>query len=193
MRNNIRLKGYAFHLRPAELADAAFILQLRTDPDLAKYLNPTSDRLEDQEAWMLRYFDRPNDYYWVVERSRREQPEGAVAIYDVDPTRRQAEWGRWILRKGSLAAVETALLIYRAAFERLRLQRIYCRTISANRSVVSFHNSCGLRTSLDRQLKVDLRGTEYDVVEQYLTADLWPQVKRSLDERACAVARLLSR
>src|ERR1039457_4516855 len=47
--------------------------------------------------------------------------------------------GRWILRRGSLAAAESALLVYTIAFEDLALDRVYCRTVSANRAVVSFH------------------------------------------------------
>jgi RimJ/RimL family protein N-acetyltransferase len=193
VRHDIRVKGYAFHLRPAEIRDSAFILSLRTDPELSRFINPTSDRLEDQEAWMERYFQRPNDYYWMIVRTATDEAEGAVAIYDVDQTGHQAEWGRWVLRKGSLAAVESTLLVYRAGFDVLGLHRMYCHTVSVNRSVVSYHTSCGLETTSNGQLKKRLRGREYEHVEQYLTLDRWPAVKGSLDERASAVARLLSR
>jgi RimJ/RimL family protein N-acetyltransferase len=178
-------------LRPAATADSAFILSLRTDAELSRYINPTSVKLDDQQTWMRRYFARPGDYYWVIERSSTARPEGAIAIYDVDQG--QAEWGRWILRKGSLAAVESALLVYRAGFDVLRLQRMFCRTVSVNRSVVSFHASCGLQTSPNGHLKVKLRGRQYDVVEQFVTAANWPAIERSLDRRAAGVARLLAR
>ena len=193
MRHNVQLRGYAFGLRPVELGDAAFILSLRTDPELSRYINPTSDRLENQENWIRGYFARPNDRYWVISRRHTGVPEGAVAIYDINPVQRQAEWGRWVLKKGSLAAVESALLVYRAAFYMLDLDLIYCRTVSANRSVVSFHTSCGLETRAGAGLRVQLRGTEYDVVEQFLTKARWRLVERKLEERACAAARLLSR
>lgn len=193
VRHDIQVRGYAFGLRPVHLDDAAFILSLRTDPELSRYINPTSDSLKDQRAWMQRYFARANDYYWIVTRSETKEPEGAVALYNVDYASHLGEWGRWVLRKGSLAAVESASLVYRAAFEVLNLRRIYCRTVLANRSVVSFHASCGLETSVDAGLRVRLRGTDHEVVEQFLTADRWPLVKRVVDERACAVAHLLGR
>jgi RimJ/RimL family protein N-acetyltransferase len=193
VRHNLHVEGYAFGLRPVDLRDASFILSLRTDPELSRYINPTSDRLDDQEDWIRHYFERPNDNYWVITRRQTGQAEGAVAIYDIDTSRRQAEWGRWVLKKGSLAAVESALLVYRAAFRLLDLDRIYCRTVSANRSVVSFHAACGLETRPNHGLRVRLRGTTYNVVEQFLTKDRWRVVEPALTERACSAARLLSR
>jgi RimJ/RimL family protein N-acetyltransferase len=193
VRHDIRVTGLCFGLRPVVLSDAPFILSLRTDPELARYINPTSDRLDEQKEWMQRYFERPTDYYWIITRTGTQEPEGAIAIYDVDRGGRQAEWGRWILKKGSLAAIESALLIYRVAFDELKLGRVYCRTVSANRSVVSFHTSCGLAMRPDPGIRVNLRGTDYYAVEQYLTEDRWPSVKGVLDQRACSVARLLAR
>jgi RimJ/RimL family protein N-acetyltransferase len=124
MRHDLRLAGFRFGLRPVARGDAAFIVSLRTDPELGRYLHATSPRVEDQEAWIAAYEARPGDYYFVVEDLKDRAPVGTIGIYDVDAEAPGgAEWGRWLIRPGSVAAVESALLMYRMAFEQLGLQR----------------------------------------------------------------------
>ena len=55
----------------------------------------------------------------------------------------KAESGRWGIRKNSLAAVESVDLLYRTAFEKVGLKELYCRTLSMNTQVISFHTSIG--------------------------------------------------
>ncbi|RYF66077.1 MAG: N-acetyltransferase, partial [Comamonadaceae bacterium] len=111
MRHDLNLRGLAFGLRPVQDSDAPLLLALRGDPTLNRYLNPTSDRLDDQLAWLQAYYERPGDFYFVVERLHDGRAEGVASIYNVDTVQKTAEWGRWILRPGSFAAPESALLI----------------------------------------------------------------------------------
>jgi len=193
VRHDIHLRGHAYEIRPVELADAEFMLGLRTDPDLSRLIHPTSPRLEDQEAYLDRYFETPGDFYFIVVRTATGRQEGMLAIYDIDHARAQAEWGRWIMRHDSMGAPESALLVYRTAFNVLGLNRIYCRTAAANRNVVAFHTSCGLDTNVTVKLTHNFGGTVYDAVEQVMTRERWAAAERALDERARAVARLLNR
>lgn len=193
MRHELRLRGHAYEIRPVEMADAEFMLRLRTDPELSRLIHPTSPRLKDQQAYLGRYFETPGDYYFIVVRSATGRQEGMLAIYDVDQARRQAEWGRWIMRQDSMGAPEAALLVYRAGFNLLGLNRIYCRTAAANRNVVAFHTSCGLETNHASRLTHNFGGTLYDAVEQVMTREKWAVAEAALDERARAVARLVNR
>jgi RimJ/RimL family protein N-acetyltransferase len=193
VRHDIRLRGHAYEIRPVEMADAAFMLGLRTDPELSQLIHPTSSRLEDQQTYLQRYFDRAGDCYFIVVRSATGRPEGTIALYDINATPGEAEWGRWILRQDSMAAAESALLIYRVGFEVLGLNRVYCRTAAANRNVVAFHTSCGLETRDGVSLEHNFGGVMYEAVEQFMTRDRWPAAQRALDERARGVARLLAR
>jgi RimJ/RimL family protein N-acetyltransferase len=193
VRHEVRLQGHAFALRPVEIADAGFILNLRQDPQLARYIHPVSPRLSDQEQWIRDYLEREHDYYFIIERLSTAAPEGTVGLYDVNPTRGEAEWGRWILRRGSGAALESSILIYRFAFDLLGLDLVYCRTVADNARVVSFHSSFGLMTVPDGVRSVTLGDVTHDVVEQRLTADRWRQLCPGLDRRATAFAQILSR
>jgi RimJ/RimL family protein N-acetyltransferase len=193
VRHDVHLRGHAYEIRPVELADAEFMLRLRTDPDLSLLIHPTSPRLEDQQAYLGRYLETAGDYYFIVARAATGRPEGMVAIYDVDPARGLAEWGRWIMRHDSMGAPESALLVYRTGFNLLGLNRLYCRTAAANRNVVAFHTSCGLETNTAVTLTHNFGGTVHDAVEQFMTREKWAVAERALDERARGVARLLNR
>ena len=193
MRHDIRMRGEAFGLRPVEMGDAAFIVALRTDPKLTRFFPRVSPRVEDQEAWLERYFARPGDYYFIITHAQTGDPEGAVGIYDHDPEARCAEWGRWIIRHGSLAAAESALLVYRVAFELLELEFVYCRTVAANQRVVSFHTNCGLATHAYLPAHFCFDGNAHDAVEQRLTRARWRELEPQLARSAAAAARIVGR
>ena len=193
MDHNITVSGYYFELRPVRLDDAAFMIGLRTDPELATYLNPTSGRLEDQRDYLENYFSTPGDYYFIVQGKASGEPEGMLAVYDIDQRSQSAEWGRWILRKDSLAAVESACLVYRVGLEELGMKELYCRTVARNERVVSFHDSCGLVRARDLPGYVRINGVEHDSVEQVMNASIWPSCRQQMEARARQIATLLNR
>ena len=49
---------YGLHVRLVEIQDARFILDLRTDPRLSRYMTGTSLSVRDQEEWIARYKER---------------------------------------------------------------------------------------------------------------------------------------
>ena len=192
MRHDLSIAGPAFRLRPVVDADADFILALRGNPALNRFLHSTSGRLSDQLDWLARYYERSGDYYFVVERLATSAPEGVISIYDVDPQASSGEWGRWLLRPGSLAAVESAWLIYRCAFEQLSLQEVYCRTVADNSQVVSFHDSCGITRRHPLAGHFDFDGRQVDAVEHRLDALAWREVAPRLEKLAGMAARRLN-
>lgn len=191
MRHDLSLQGAAFGLRPVRDEDAGFIVGLRSDPELGRWLNPTSPNVSDQLAWLARYYERPGDCYFVIERLSTGAAEGLIGIYDIEGG--EAEWGRWLLKPGSLAAVESAALIYRCAFDALRLDAVCCRTLAANERVVSFHDSCGIAERRVLPGHVELRGERLDAVEHRLTRAAWPAVDAKLTQLAQLTARRLQR
>lgn len=188
MRHAYQINGLTFRIRPIQIADAAFVVFLRGNPNLNKYLNPISGKIEDQIKWIESYFERENDYYFVVEKIKDNQPEGLVSLYDVSLDKKEGEWGRWILKEGSSAAVESASLIYKFSFEVLGLERIYCRTVVDNIKVCSFHDSCGLaRGSVIKNYFFE----KLDAQEHVMTNDIWEKQKKILGrliQRAASTA-----
>lgn len=189
MNHKFHIQGALYGLRPVRKEDAAFILTLRTDAELNRYLHSTSSSIEDQLKWLDNYFKRDNDFYFVIEELTQKIPQGLISLYDVDNDTCSGEWGRWLLLQDSLAAVESALLIYRFGFEALKLEEIYCRTVSENSSVVSFHDSCGIlrRRVLPRHFVFDDEHKE--AIEHRLSRSEWPVVEDKLQKLSMRIAK----
>jgi RimJ/RimL family protein N-acetyltransferase len=183
MRHELLIEGVSHRLRPVVLDDAAFIAGLRSDPGLGRWIHPTANDPLAQRTWIAAYERRDGDVYFVVEARDAGRAEGLIGIYDIEQRSggwRSAEWGRWILRSGSRAAVESAWLIYRAAFDRLGLDAVHCRTVADNAAVVSFHDSCGLSARRLLPRHVQLGGRWHDSVEHELLRADWPAVDQRL-------------
>ena len=189
MRHELQVTGHAYRLRPIGDADAQFVVDLRTDPARARFLHPTSSRLQDQLDWLAAYYERTNDFYFLVERRDTGTPEGLVAIYDIDWGAKRGEWGRWILRPGSFAAIESAWLIYRCGFELLRLDEIYSRTAATNVKVVSFHDSCVIPRRTVMPGHFSIGGEAVDAVQHVMDRETWRASWPRLDALAAALAR----
>jgi len=187
MRHDIRVEGHGYRLRPIADNDAALVVELRSNPELNRYLHAGAIDIPQQIAWFHGYYERPGDFYFVIERRTDGLPEGVISIYDAENG--QAEWGRWILRPESLAAVESAWLIYRTCFERLELDRICCRTVAANEKVVSFHDSCGIEARRMLPRHFELQGHWFDAVEHRVDRTAWVTLAPRLEKLARALAR----
>lgn len=189
MRHELTISGAAFRLRPIADADAALVIALRSDPELGRYLHRSSNKVEDQLAWFAEYYKRAGDYYFVLERKDNAVPEGVIAVYDVSADGRSAEWGRWILKPQSLAAVESAWLIYRVAFEQLGLDEVYCRTVADNAKVVSFHDSCGIENRKVLPGHFRIGEQTLDAVEHRVDCVAWQAIAPRLEKLATMMAR----
>ncbi len=178
MEHSIRIHGPHFALRPIGLEDAALIVELRADTERSRYMHAIDQDLATQVAFLQAYLARPNDYYFVVESRTESKPEGLISLYNIDPVEQRGEAGRWILRPNSLAAVESAWLIYRVAIEQLELREVFCLTLADNQRVVSFHDSCGLRTPRSSPARCANSDVWHDRVEHALTRERWPAVNK---------------
>ncbi|HET8585454.1 MAG TPA: GNAT family N-acetyltransferase [Casimicrobiaceae bacterium] len=188
MRHDIRREGPAFRLRPVADDDAAYIVDLRARA--GPYINRGATTVAEQRDWLARYYERHGDYYFVVEVRRDRGREGLVGVYDADGG--MAEWGRFVLEPGSIAAVETALLVYDVAFDDLGLERLRCRTLAANARVVAFHDSCGL-VRMPGEVTITHDGVPARAIEHWMTRDAWPGARERMARLAARIAETRSR
>ena len=166
-----------YRLRPVTAEDAPFIVELRTDPLLNRYLHEISPRVEDQVAWIERYFERPEDYYFIIEDADSEEPHGAIGIYDIEENAMGAQWGRWILKHGSMAALESAWLICETGFSKLGLASLSSRTLLDNPKVISFHDSFGASRVGVLEGHFVIAGEPKSVVEHRILHNEWPVLR----------------
>jgi RimJ/RimL family protein N-acetyltransferase len=188
MRHSLEIAGSGFRLRPVRLEDSAFIVALRSDPERGRYLHHGATDAAAQEQWLRSYFRTPGDCYFVIENQSSGAPEGAAGIYNLNASRGDAEWGRWILRRGSLAALESACLIYRLGFETLGLDSVYCRTIVENASALAFHDSFGVERMRRLPRYFELDGRHLDAIEGRLTRARWLALREAVEAKAARAA-----
>jgi len=83
--DDFSLNRYGLHLRFVNESDADFIVKLRTDPDLGKYLGFTSSDVELQRQWIKEYKElqkKGEDFYFMFETFDGKRL-GVCRIYNI--------------------------------------------------------------------------------------------------------------
>ena len=109
-------QGTTVYFRLVELSDAEFILNLRLDPKVSRFLSPTDSSLDKQVAWLQGYKEREakgQEFYYIVHRRDNDLPIGTIRIYDFDIRKSSFCWGSWIVNsdKTVSAALESSIFI----------------------------------------------------------------------------------
>ena len=144
-RNLISLKsqpivGKRINLRIAVESDAEFILDLRLNPNLNRFLNSTDPSVDKQRQWIRNSFNSKNDFHFIIE-DKGGNSYGTIALYNIDAFKEIAEWGRWIIKPDSPLAypIESMMLLLSFAFRSLKLKQLYGGANNLNKKMVDFH------------------------------------------------------
>lgn len=137
---------YGITVRFVQEGDAEFILSLRTNSKLARYIHATSMDISKQIEWTREYKKREQiglDYYFIY--SFNNQYIGVNRIYDI--TADSATGGSWVCRPNTDAEVSVAtLLIMRdIMFEELGLQYDKFDVRKENKQVQRIHKMMGAK------------------------------------------------
>jgi RimJ/RimL family protein N-acetyltransferase len=147
MEHSIQAEGFGVRMRPVRLEDAEFIVWLRNLPHVKGRLGDSATDTAAQETWLRAYFQRPGDYYFIVE-TLGKIALGAYGIYDLQGD--SAESGRWVMRPDVPAAIPHAMIAFETAFGSLNLRELRAKTVSSNQSVLSLNAKFGFK-----QLRVE--------------------------------------
>ncbi len=150
LKNLNIVNGRRINLRLVQEKDAEFILSLRLNPALNRFIGFTSPSLEIQREWINHSIANLNDYMFIVE-DKNGIPNGTIAIYNVDFERGLAEWGRWIMKPNSSMyfSIESNILALYFAFEKLKLKKLIGGNNNKNYSSIKFHSMYATITSID--------------------------------------------
>ena len=157
--------------------DAAFIVWLRNLDHAKGKVGDTAPSVQSQEAWLKAYFQRPGDYYFIIE-TLGKIPVGAYGIYDVKGT--SAESGRWVIRPDVPGAVPSATLAFEAAFGPMGLTELRANTVSTNRTVLSLNKKFGFRETGITPAAQIIGGQPVDMVHFLLIKEDWPKILEKL-------------
>jgi len=181
MKKEITLSKYNVTLRPAHVEDSELILRLRTDSQLSTYLGRLDSDLSSQIAWMKKYLEKENEYYYIIECNN--SAIGTISIYNHKINSDgllEAEWGRWVIDQKYPVGPISTLCLFEIAFEQLGYDLLYCQTVASNRSVVAFHNSYAIKTN-NRESTVKINGETQPVVFHETSKNHWADVKKKMD------------
>lgn len=157
LRKAARVVGKTLSFRNATVADAAFILSLRTDVEKARYLSAVSGELAEQQTWLERYAQADDQAYFIIDY--QDSPIGTVRLYD--PQGESFCWGSWILHSSrpSQAAMESALMVYAYAVDYLGFSSAHFDVRKGNVRVWQFHERFGAvrtaETDLDYLYRIE--------------------------------------
>jgi RimJ/RimL family protein N-acetyltransferase len=137
-----RLFGRSLVFLNAQPEDAEFIVALRTDMRIGKYLSATSSEVEKQIEWLKCYSTSDDQVYFIIESNDGEKL-GTVRLYDQQGG--SFCWGSWILNAGApqSAAIESALMVYSYAIDYLGFKKSHFDVRKGNDHVWRFHERFG--------------------------------------------------
>ncbi len=141
------LNGKHISIRTAREGDAEFILKLRLNPELNRFLNKTDSSIKKQKEWIRQKQLADDDYHMIIEDQRSGKRVGTVAIYNINYRKKVFEWGRWVISKKAplVTALESAKLIYDFAFKKIGLKKAVFGVQEKNETVIDFHKGYGAK------------------------------------------------
>ena len=150
IRKAKRVMGRTLSFRDATVADAAFILSLRSDENKSRHLSAVSANLNAQQTWLKGYDASQDQAYFIIEY--QDEPIGTVRLYDAQQG--SFCWGSWILKDGSpsQAAMESALMVYSYAVDALGFQATHFDVRKGNERVWKFHERFGAQRIAETDL-----------------------------------------
>lgn len=138
------LDRYGVHVELADIQDSEFILSLRTNEKLARYIHATDNDLAKQEAWMHAYKQREQEgkeYYFIY--SHKGEKYGVNRIYNIQAD--DVECGSWICKQGISPELPMLcpIIIREIVFDVLGYSSFRFEVRKENKLVNRFHHLLG--------------------------------------------------
>ena len=115
---NFELDRYGLHVRLVREEDAEFVVEMRTNPQNARFIHDTNPSIENQRAWIRQYMEREKEgeeYYFIFFDGNK--PVGLYRLYSIHDLTYTG--GSWICADNIPfeQAVATAVITREIAFE----------------------------------------------------------------------------
>ncbi|MGO9417151.1 MAG: GNAT family N-acetyltransferase [Syntrophobacteraceae bacterium] len=189
MDHAITAEKFGVRLRPVQLQDAGFIVNLRNSPHALGFVGDSAQTEASQRDWLNEYFVRPGDYYFIIELAGNRQMVGTIGIYDIRDG--SGESGRLIILPGILAAPASYWLIYHVSFDILGLDVVRGTTLESNKQVISFNKKIGIHFTGASKPRI-IAGKPVNMVERRATRAEWPLISANLTRYALIAEKFLT-
>lgn len=155
---NFNTDRYGLHVRFVCEEDAEFIVKLRTNPKLSRFIHHTENNVLKQRAYINSYKQRERigtDYYFMF--ILHEEPVGVARIYNIEDT--TFTFGSWVFKEGLpyWVSIAGAIISREIAFETLGKEKELevDGTHENNKGVISFSRMLGMDFN---DYKMDTKG-----------------------------------
>lgn len=133
---------YNLNFRFVDEEDAEFILSLRNDIKLSKFISPTSSSISDQVNWIKEYKKKENnntEFYIICLTKDGKTKLGLNRLYNIKDN--SFEIGSWLFKKSSNnnASVLADLFCRTLLFDIEKFERCVFEVRKKNKSVVRYH------------------------------------------------------
>lgn len=164
----INLRSNNLILQLVEENDANFILKLRTDANLMKYLSKTDNSLVKQKEWIKDYKKREKlrEEFYFKAISIEGEDLGLVRLYNIDLKTRELTFGSFIMKNEhpKYAAIETIILVMNYAFDNLKMKKVLLDVRVQNKKAKAFYQRFGFKKIFENDLDefYELSKKEYE-------------------------------
>ena len=150
---------YGLSFRPVEVSDAQFILELRTDESLGRYISKTGNGIDQQVQWISEYKKREKaqvEYYFLTE-DQMGKSLGLYRLYNFEGN--CFEGGSWLYKKDVPpgAPVLGDFAIRDIAFEDLKFEFCNLLVRRKNKPVLQYHMSFNPEIVKEDEVDIYLR------------------------------------
>lgn len=159
------ITGKNIDLRPLRISDAEFILSIRLNPALSKYLNPVENDLEKQREWIKNCINDPRESYFIIQ-NKKSEPVGTIRIYNIQG--KTFCWGSFIVlpEARSYASLESLVLLYNHAFFDRGFEQTDFDVRKQNEKALNFYLRFGAAITHEDELNYYMRYTKAQFSEK---------------------------
>lgn len=135
-----KLEGKYVNLRSVTEEDAEFILEIRNNPQISKYLPPLNVTVDQQRQWIAKQRADKDSYYFILETPDLT-PIGTLSVYDIVDD--HAELGRSCSIGEPASTIEAGVLLSEFVFDTLHLEYTTIWVYEGNKAVIALNQSGG--------------------------------------------------
>lgn len=136
------IEGKFCRLRAVVPEDAEFILRLRNDKEISKYLPPLNVTVEQQQVWISKQRNDSDSYYFLI-MDKSGNKLGTISVYNIENG--HAEVGRFCSIGSSVINMEAALIHDDFIFDILNLSYLDIWVYKGNKPVLSLNQGFGCK------------------------------------------------
>lgn len=136
-----QLIGKTVIIRPATEEDAGFILSVRKDKELCKYIHNVDISVDEEKAWIRNQRLRADDYFFIIE-DKESKPLGMVG-YIGEENGEFGEVCRLVSYGNSIQNIETNLLMTDFAFDVMKAKMLKGYMSADNKNIIGVQKKFG--------------------------------------------------